>query len=214
MIGTPITITLNHDQLQQLTINYCLKTRSILTIFSSSLSSTATDLVQIYFTVVWMPEFLSERQLIQRSGILGNCLLLARIHGHACCFRGNERVSKSLQLSFSHPRTHLFNTQRWFVSKNRISAEMRLLVCFLETAYMSQWFNRKYWFCKDKDMPITVAARCKAWMSVCVYSVFCVVLCVGIGLATGWSPVQGALPTVYRLRNWEKRLRSIRTLQP
>jgi hypothetical protein len=32
----------------------------------------------------------------------------------------------------------------------------------------------------------------------------CVVLCVGSGLATGWSPVEGVLPTVYRLRNWKK----------
>jgi hypothetical protein len=39
-------------------------------------------------------------------------------------------------------------------------------------------------------------------MSVCVYSV-CVVLRVGRGLATGWSPVQGVLPTVYRSRNWK-----------
>jgi hypothetical protein len=31
----------------------------------------------------------------------------------------------------------------------------------------------------------------------------CVVLCVGSGLPTGWSPVQGVLPTVYRLRNWK-----------
>jgi hypothetical protein len=35
----------------------------------------------------------------------------------------------------------------------------------------------------------------KAWLSVCVYSV-CVVLRVGSGLATGWYPVQGALPTL------------------
>jgi hypothetical protein len=35
----------------------------------------------------------------------------------------------------------------------------------------------------------------------CVY----VVLCVGSGLATGWSPVQGVLPTVYRIRNLKKR---------
>jgi hypothetical protein len=34
---------------------------------------------------------------------------------------------------------------------------------------------------------------------VCFYSVF---LCVGSGLARGWSPVQGVLQTVYRLRNW------------
>jgi hypothetical protein len=31
---------------------------------------------------------------------------------------------------------------------------------------------------------------------------FCVrvLLCIGSGLATGWSPVNGVLPTVYRLR--------------
>jgi hypothetical protein len=70
--------------------------------------------------------------------------------------------------------------------------------------------------------PITVAARSKAWtvfshsntgivgsnstwaMNVCVpLFCVCVVLCVGIGLATGSSPVQGVLPTVYRLRNWK-----------
>jgi hypothetical protein len=44
----------------------------------------------------------------------------------------------------------------------------------------------------------------KTWMSVCV----CVVLCVGRSLATGWSPVQGVLPTVYGWRNWKKRPRS------
>jgi hypothetical protein len=39
-------------------------------------------------------------------------------------------------------------------------------------------------------------------MDVCIeyiYSV-CVVLCVGRGLAKGWSPVQGFLPTVYRIK--------------
>jgi hypothetical protein len=53
------------------------------------------------------------------------------------------------------------------------------------------------------NSPITVAARSKAWTIfarsnagiVCVYSV-CVVLCVGSGLATGWSLVQGVLPYV------------------
>jgi hypothetical protein len=32
-------------------------------------------------------------------------------------------------------------------------------------------------------------------MSVWIYCV-CAVLCVGSGLATGWSPVQGVLPSV------------------
>jgi hypothetical protein len=71
-------------------------------------------------------------------------------------------------------------------------------------------------------MKVRVAARSKAWtvfarsntgiagsnptrgMDVCVRLFrICVVLCVGSGLATGWSPVQGVLPTVYRLRNWK-----------
>jgi hypothetical protein len=70
--------------------------------------------------------------------------------------------------------------------------------------------------------PTIVAAGSKAWtvftrsntgnvasnpshdIDVCV-RLFCVsvVLRVGSGLAMGWSPVQGVLPTVYRLRNWK-----------
>jgi hypothetical protein len=44
----------------------------------------------------------------------------------------------------------------------------------------------------------------KAWMSVSVYSV-CVVLCVGSGLATGWSPAQGVLHTAYKIKKLRKR---------
>jgi hypothetical protein len=38
---------------------------------------------------------------------------------------------------------------------------------------------------------------------VCLFCV-CVVLCVGNGLETGWSPFQWVLPTVYRFRKTEK----------
>jgi hypothetical protein len=67
-----------------------------------------------------------------------------------------------------------------------------------------------------------VATRSKAWhvfarsntgivgwnptrgMDVCVrLFCVCVVLCVGSGLATGWSPVQEVLPTVCTSRNWK-----------
>jgi hypothetical protein len=66
---------------------------------------------------------------------------------------------------------------------------------------------------------ITVAARSKAWnifarskagivgsnptqgMDVCL-CLFCV--CIGSGLAMGWSPVQGVPPTVLGLRNWSE----------
>jgi hypothetical protein len=45
----------------------------------------------------------------------------------------------------------------------------------------------------------------EAWMFVCVrLFCVCVVLCVGRGLATGWSPVQGVLPTVYRIKELKK----------
>jgi hypothetical protein len=76
---------------------------------------------------------------------------------------------------------------------------------------------------KSSDRPIAMAARSryevsspaptlrswvritpKAWMAVCIYSV-CVVLCVGSSLAMGWSPVQGVVPTVYRIRKLNKR---------
>jgi hypothetical protein len=43
----------------------------------------------------------------------------------------------------------------------------------------------------------------KAWMSVCAYSVF-MLSCVGSGLATGWSRIQGVLPIAYRLWNWKR----------
>jgi hypothetical protein len=40
----------------------------------------------------------------------------------------------------------------------------------------------------------------------------CAVLCVGSGLATGWSSVQGVLPTVYKIRELKKWPRSIRAV--
>jgi hypothetical protein len=81
--------------------------------------------------------------------------------------------------------------------------------------------------------PITLAARSKAWTVfarsnagimgsnptqgtdvyiLCLFSV-CIVLCVGSGLATGWSPVQGILPTVYRVTKLTKRPRPNKWLQ-
>jgi hypothetical protein len=69
--------------------------------------------------------------------------------------------------------------------------------------------------CNTFQLSITLVARFKAWtvfarsntgimsshptwgMDVCVrLSCVCAVLCAGRGLATGWSPVQGVLPTV------------------
>jgi hypothetical protein len=82
--------------------------------------------------------------------------------------------------------------------------------------------------------PITVAARSRTWtvfgrskpgivgsnptqgmdVCVCVYSV-CVLLSVGSGLATGWSLVQGVLPTVLRIKKlkWNKAFHECPLLQ-
>jgi hypothetical protein len=49
-------------------------------------------------------------------------------------------------------------------------------------------------------------------MSVYVYSVF--VLCVGSGLATGSSPVQGVLSTVYRFKKLKKAAKAQRAVEP
>jgi hypothetical protein len=82
-----------------------------------------------------------------------------------------------------------------------------------------------------KLAPITVAAQSKAWnvfarsntgivgsnpnqgMDVCVYSVF-TLPCVDSGFATGWSPVQGVVPSVLRLRNWSETKRFMDALCP
>jgi hypothetical protein len=76
-------------------------------------------------------------------------------------------------------------------------------------------------------LPIAVAARSKAWtvfarsnagivgssptqgmdVSLCLFCV-CVVLRVSSSLATGWSPIQGVLRTVYRIKKLQKRPRS------
>jgi hypothetical protein len=87
--------------------------------------------------------------------------------------------------------------------------------------------------CTSSHPPITVAARFEAWtvfvrsnigmvgsiptqgMDVCV-RLFCVyvVLCVGSGLVTGWSPVQVALPNVYRIKKLKKAAKVQRALEP
>jgi hypothetical protein len=56
----------------------------------------------------------------------------------------------------------------------------------------------------------------KAWMLDCLRLFWvCVVVCVGSGLATGWSLVQGVFPTVYGIKKLKKRPRfDKRTAEP
>jgi hypothetical protein len=88
--------------------------------------------------------------------------------------------------------------------------------------YSAKLKNDLFFDVYRRCMPITVAARSKAWTVFArsntgivgtnpspVMDVYvrlfcvCVLLCAGSGLATGWSPVRGVLPAVYRLRNWK-----------
>jgi hypothetical protein len=84
----------------------------------------------------------------------------------------------------------------------------------------------KYIYTLNVTQPITMAALSKAWtvfarskagiadsnpsqgMDVCMLlSCVCVVLCVGSGLATGWSPVKRVLLIVYRIKKLKNRPR-------
>jgi hypothetical protein len=70
-----------------------------------------------------------------------------------------------------------------------------------ETACRSQWPRglRHELSSPTRRLWSRVRIPLEPWMSVCVYSVY-VVLCVGSGLATCWSLVQGVLPTVYMIK--------------
>jgi hypothetical protein len=82
-----------------------------------------------------------------------------------------------------------------------------------QCSYINKIEGRFILFIVEVNVPITVAARSRAWtvfsppqtlrscvrislearMSVCVLFCVCVFLCAGSDLATGWSPVQGVL---------------------
>jgi hypothetical protein len=101
-----------------------------------------------------------------------------------------------------------------------------LISCLFHTVL--HWLSKYWTVVEDVSiltayktyMPITVAARSKAWNVFARWNaeivgsnatrrmdayvrLFCVcfVVCVGSGHATGWSPVQGVVPIMYRLRN-------------
>jgi hypothetical protein len=83
--------------------------------------------------------------LVSTETLILSWSLGIHLHGNVCFFRSNDMVSKSLQLSFSNPWTRLFNTRRWFVSNNRISAETWLPTRFLETWHSDNVYGvRKY----------------------------------------------------------------------
>jgi hypothetical protein len=65
--------------------------------------------------------------------------------------------------------------------------------------------RRTQWPRGLKHEPSSPAWTLGSWVGIPLEACLCAfILCVGRGLATGWSPVQGVLPTVYRLRNWKR----------
>jgi hypothetical protein len=97
------------------------------------------------------------------------------------------------------PQTQKFITM--FVwSLHRISGTVR---CVWHFSWGSKRSRRSEWSLalrhetswSRQTLGSWVRITLEAWISACVYSV-CAVLCVCSGLATGWSPVQGVLPTV------------------
>jgi hypothetical protein len=152
------TTDLNDEYLHFQTVFYC---RLL------ALSSNVTDLLQSYFTndFRFTTDSLLIYEWITIEFIpicTASCSIVSRIIGSVCCFRSNDLVSKSLHLSIFvsmdtlvtstatrcfprvysflslYPWTRLFNTQRWFVSKNCISEETCLPIRFLETANVSE----------------------------------------------------------------------------
>jgi hypothetical protein len=101
-----------------------------------------------------------------------------------------------------------------------------IIVILVNAVYCFIILNRILFYSHELlPKPITVAARSKAVFSrpnagivgsipnediaVCaLIFCICVVLCVGSGIATGRSSVQGVLPTVCRIKNLKKRPRS------
>jgi hypothetical protein len=106
--------------------------------------------------------------------------------------------------------THL-TWEKWCRGCGNVSY---LLYVALDSRWISvhRWTLRSQWprglrhemSSPARNLLSWVGIPLKAWMSICVYSVF-VLSCVGNGLATGWSPIQGVLPTAYRIKNLKKR---------
>jgi hypothetical protein len=67
-------------------------------------------------------------------------------------------------------------------------------------------------FCSNTGI---VGLNSAGGMNVCMrFFYVCAVLFAGNGLATGWSHVQGVLPTVYRIKNWKAAKVQERAVEP
>jgi hypothetical protein len=115
-----------------------------------------------------------------------------------------------------HANTHSYNN----ISNIRAVAPNAVQQNFNEDILKNCLRPFNYLYEQIISKPITVAARSKAWnclcllerglriplkawMSVCLYFVCFFLFC-----ATGWSPVQGVLPTTCKIKKLKKRPRS------
>jgi hypothetical protein len=90
------------------------------------------------------------------------------------------------------------------------SFHLRHLICTIwMSASRSQWPHglRQQVSSPAGTLGSCVRSPLKAWTPVCVYCVR-VVLCVGSGLTSGWSPSKDSYQLCKRWRNWKKRPRS------
>jgi hypothetical protein len=104
----------------------------------------------------------------------------------------------------THSQNHIF------LQQNLILVPQKELSCFL---FLLAIFNfrqiivtarSKVWTVSDRSNTGTVGSNPTQDMDVYVrLFCVCVVLCVGNGLARGWSLVQGVLTVVYSLKNWK-----------
>jgi hypothetical protein len=66
--------------------------------------------------------------------------------------------------------------------------------------------SRTRWPRGLRHEPSSLARSLRSWVRIPLeewISVYAFMLCLCYSVATGWSPVQGVIPTVYRLRNWK-----------
>jgi hypothetical protein len=114
-------------------------------------------------------------------------------------------VPKTATASFSFPVFLFIYSSKKF----RISPKFQAY--FSKDFILVHWTisTRAQWPRGLRHKPSSPVRTLRSWLkshsnhgclSVCLFRV-CVVLCVGSGLATGWSPAQGVLPTLYILRN-------------
>jgi hypothetical protein len=135
----------------------------------------------------------------------------------------------SISIKRYNPFTSTFTSRKEIVWRDTLSLQSAIANASVNLPDKAAWScSMGNWAVLCKRMPITVPVRVlrremsslartlgscvrfplKAWMFICVYSV-CVVLCVGGGLATGWSPVQGGLRCDSRMLyapSWEQQV--------